>query len=131
MHLVIDGYGQNPKLMQDEQFIYQMLDSYPSRIGMTKISAPLVIRYVGSSPEDWGISGFVFIAESHISIHTFVERCYVNIDVFSCKDFNARQVVNDFRDRLQLHKFYGRLINRDFKVEDVAGATDVRQFTSI
>ena len=62
MHLIIDGYGDNIKLMRDEQSLYQLLDSYPAQIGMTKISSPLVFRYVGSMPDDWGISGFVFIA---------------------------------------------------------------------
>ena len=64
MHLIIDGYGSNPNLMQDEEFIYQLLDSYPAQIGMTKISTPLVFKYTGSKPEDWGISGLIFIAES-------------------------------------------------------------------
>ena len=131
MHLIIDGYGENPKLMQDEQFIYQLLDSYPARIGMTKISAPLVIRYVGPNPEDWGISGFVFIAESHISIHTFVERCYINIDVFSCKDFNAEQVIKDFKDKFQLSIFSSRLINRDWNMADLAETTDIPRPHSI
>jgi S-adenosylmethionine decarboxylase len=131
MHLIIDGYGDNPKLMQDEQFLYQLLDSYPAQIGMTKISSPLVFRYVGSRPEDWGISGFVFIAESHISIHTFVERRYINIDVFSCKDFNAEQVIKDLKDKFQLTRFSSRLINRDWKMADLAEATDIPQFRSV
>ena len=131
MHLIIDGYGDNPKLMQDEQFLYQLLDSYPAQIGMTKISSPLVFRYVGSRPEDWGISGFVFIAESHISIHTFVERLYINIDVFSCKDFNAEQVIKDLKDKFQLTRFSSRLINRDWKMADLAEATDIPQFRSV
>jgi len=131
MHLIIDGYGDNPKLMQDEQFLYQLLDSYPAQIGMTKISSPLVFRYIGSSPEDWGISGFVFIAESHISIHTFVERRYVNIDVFSCKDFNAKQVIKDLKDKFQLSRLSSRLINRDWKMADLAEATDIPQRHSV
>jgi len=131
MHLIIDGYGDNPKLMQDEQFLYQLLDSYPAQIGMTKISSPLVFRYVGSRPEDWGISGFVFIAESHISIHTFVERRYINVDVFSCKDFNAEQVIKDLKDKFQLTRFSSRLINRDWKMADLAEATDIPQFRSV
>jgi S-adenosylmethionine decarboxylase len=131
MHLIIDGYGDNPKLMQDEQFLYQLLDSYPTQIGMTKISAPIVFKYVGSRPEDWGISGFVFIAESHISIHTFVERCYINIDVFSCKDFNAEQVIKDLKDKFQLSRFSSRLINRDWEMTDLAEATDMPQFRSV
>lgn len=131
MHLTIDGYGSNQKLMQDEQFIYELLDSYPSRIGMTKISDPIVFRYVGSKPEDWGVSGFVFIAESHISIHTFVERCYANIDVFSCKDFNAEQATNDFRERLQLTRYTSRLINRDWDMTNLAEAGELPQLHSV
>ena len=131
MHLVIDGYGDNPRLMDDEQSIYQLLDSYPAQIGMTKISSPLVFRYSGSKPEDWGISGFVFIAESHISLHTFVERCYINIDVFSCKDFDAEQVINDFKEKFQLTKLSSRLINRDWNADDLAEATDTAQLHSV
>ena len=128
MHLIIDGYGSNPKIMQDEDFLYQLLDSYPSQIGMTKISSPFVFRYVGTNPEDWGISGLVFIAESHISIHTFVERCYVNIDVFSCKDFNTEQAINDLKDKFQLTRFRTRLIDRDWKIEDLSEANEMPQF---
>lgn len=131
MHLIIDGYGSNSKLMQDEKFIYQVLDSYPSHIGMTKISTPLVFRYTGSKPEDWGISGFVFIAESHISIHTFVERCYINIDVFSCRDFNAEQAIKDFRDKFQLTRLTSRLINRDWNMADLAEANEAAQLHSV
>ena len=128
MHLIIDGYGSNPKIMQDEDFLYQLLDSYPSQIGMTKISSPFVFRYVGTNLEDWGISGLVFIAESHISIHTFVERCYVNIDVFSCKDFNTEKAINDLKDKFQLTRFRTRLIDRDWKIEDLSEANEIPQF---
>lgn len=114
MHLIIDGYGSEPQIMQDEEFLYQLLDSYPSKIGMTKISPPFVFRYIGSRPEDWGISGFVFIAESHISVHTFVERCYVNIDVFSCQDFDAQQVIDDLKEKFRLEKFKAYLIDREW-----------------
>ena len=128
MHLIIDGYASNSKILQDEDFLYQLLDSFPSQIGMTKISSPFVIRYMGPNPEDWGISGFIFIAESHISVHTFVERCYVNIDVFSCKDFNAEQAIDDLKDKFQLTKFNVRLIDRDWKIEDLAGTGEVPRF---
>jgi len=113
MHLIIDGYGSNSDILQSEEFIYQLLDEYPAEIGMTKIAPPYVLRYVGAKPEEWGISGFVLIAESHISIHTFVERCYVNIDVFSCKRFDADQVIRDLSDRLQLTEVKTRLLERD------------------
>ena len=130
MHLTIDGYGSKQS-MQDEQFIYQLLDSYPAKIGMTKIQGPIVFRYVGTKPEDWGISGLVFIAESHISLHTFVERKYINIDVFSCSNFNAEQVVQDFVDQFQLTRFTSRLINREWSARDLAEATEIPQLHSV
>lgn len=127
MHLIIDGYGNNPHILQDEDFLYKLLDSYPSQIGMTKISSPFVFRYAGGNPEDWGITGIVFIAESHISVHTFVERRYVNIDVFSCKDFDAERTVQDLKDKFQLIRFRSRLINRDLKSFDISESEEISQ----
>jgi S-adenosylmethionine decarboxylase len=112
MHLIIDGYSSNQKLLQDEIQLRNWLENYPATIGMTRISPPYVLRYVGPKLEDWGISGFVFIAESHISVHTFVERNYVNIDVFSCKDFDTEKAIEHFRDKFQLIKSRICLIER-------------------
>ncbi|MFQ5987660.1 MAG: S-adenosylmethionine decarboxylase [Dehalococcoidia bacterium] len=112
MHLIVDGFGGNPRILESEELIYQLLDHYPSRIGMTKIAPPYVLRYVGSKPEDWGISGFVLIAESHISIHTFPERCLVNIDVFSCKDFDSEQVIKDIQAKFELTELRSYLLDR-------------------
>jgi S-adenosylmethionine decarboxylase len=115
MHLIIDGFGSNRELLESEELIYQLLDDYPGQIGMTKVTPPYVFRYIGSKPEDWGISGFVLIAESHISIHTFPERGYVNIDVFSCKDFDSEQVIKDLQARLELTKLRSYLLNRSLE----------------
>jgi len=128
MHLIIDGYGSNPDLLQNEKFIYQLLDQYPAEIGMTKIAPPQVLRYVGAKPEEWGISGFVLVAESHISIHTFVERGYVNMDVFSCKDFNADQVIKDLGNRLQLTGIRTHLLDRGTEDLSHLDETDDKAF---
>jgi len=112
MHLIIDGYGGDAQKMQDLNLIYELLDSYPAAIGMTKIAPPYVFRYTGVNPEHWGITGFVLIAESHISIHTFPERGYVNIDVFSCKEFDAEQAIEDLKSRLGLGEIKTYLLDR-------------------
>ena len=112
MHLIIDGFGANPKILENEGTIHQILDHYPDQIGMTKVAPPYVFRYIGSKPEDWGISGFVLIAESHISIHTFPEKGYVNIDVFSCKEFDSEQAIKDFQASFELAELKSYLLNR-------------------
>jgi S-adenosylmethionine decarboxylase len=112
MHLIIDGYGADAQVLRDEGLIYDLLDRYPSIIGMNKVAPPCVFRYVGSKPGDWGISGFVLIAESHISIHTFVERCYVNIDVFSCREFDAQRIIKELKETFKLIKLKSHILKR-------------------
>ena len=102
MHLLIDGYGADPELLADQSLIEEFLDEFPSQIGMTKISSPQIHNYVGEVPEDWGVSGFVIIAESHISIHTFPDRQYVNIDIFSCKEFDDQSTLDKLQTRFNL-----------------------------
>lgn len=131
MHLIIDGYSSNQRLLQDEVFLRKMLDSIPSLIGMTKITEPFVFRYVGDKLEDWGISGFVFIAESHISFHTFVERSYINIDVFSCRDFDTDQALKHFQEILQLTKYKSYLVNRDWNTADLSEANKITLLRSL
>jgi S-adenosylmethionine decarboxylase len=94
MHLTIDGFGGDRELLSSESLVRSLLDSYPAEINMTKISEPFVLRYTGEKPEDWGVTGFVIIAESHISVHTFPEHGYVWVDIFSCKAFEADGAVD-------------------------------------
>ena len=115
MHLTIDGHSSSPDLLQSEEYIYQLLDEYPNEIGMTKLSSPYVTRYVGAKPEEWGLSGFVLIAESHISIHTFVEKRLVNVDIFSKKEFSPEKVIKDFSGRLKLTKVVTHCLPRDIE----------------
>ncbi len=123
MHLVIDGYGKNPAILADRNVIYDLLDGFPAEIGMTKIAPPYVFRYVGTKPEDWGISGLVLIAESHISIHTFVDRSLVNIDVFSCKAFDAQMVTEKLQRKMQLTRIRSYLLDRGLEFAELPMTT--------
>ena len=62
---------------------FNYLKSLPELINMTPITQPYVFPYSGLVPEDKGITGIVIIAESHISIHSFEEKGYSFIDIFS------------------------------------------------
>ena len=106
MHLIVDGFDGDPRTLRDSDLLYRFLNTCPDRwrpapvpeIRMTKMAPPQVYTYRGKRPEDWGLSGFVLIAESHISGHTFPDRGHVNVDIFSCKPFDgdaALAVVKD------------------------------------
>ncbi len=94
-HVMIDLYGCNPQLLADAALLQYALDEYPNRVGMQKVS-PVFLEHIKTScPLDDGLSGFVIIATSHISLHAWPHYGMVNIDIFSCEDFQTA-TVRDF-----------------------------------
>jgi S-adenosylmethionine decarboxylase len=89
VHLVLDLAECDNARLADLDGVFRLLDGLPAALGMTRVAPPYVFRYSGKVPEDRGITGFVIIAESHISIHTFEIKGYAFADVFSCKAFDA------------------------------------------
>lgn len=88
-HLMLDLKQCDKESLSNYELIFNTLNDLPEKIGMTKITQPYVFPYSGLVPEDKGITGVVIIAESHISIHTFQEKDYCFVDIFSCKDFDV------------------------------------------
>lgn len=92
-HVMIDLYSCNSTLLENETFLRQVLDEYPDYIGMDKVS-PVELRYIQTSePLDDGFSGFVIIATSHVSLHAWPPYGMVNLDIFSCEEFDVDDVV--------------------------------------
>lgn len=129
MHLTIDGFGGDRELLSSESLVRSLLDRYPGEINMTKIAPPFVYRYVGEKPDDWGISGFVIIAESHIAVHTFPERGYVWADIFSCKAFEADSAIYRIVEAFGLESAKVQKLERGLEYpHSVAEATPVAMF---
>ncbi|MFA4983492.1 MAG: adenosylmethionine decarboxylase [Candidatus Micrarchaeia archaeon] len=111
-HLTMDMYGCNKKKLKDVTAVYNFLSELPEMIGMTKIMPPYTFSYSGLKPEDWGVSGIVLIAESHISIHTFPEKNYASVDIFSCKDFNVEEAANIIASRFEAKTYEQNFLQR-------------------
>jgi S-adenosylmethionine decarboxylase len=109
---MLDGYGCDKERLTDLNLIYRILEELPARIGMTKIMPPYVFKYSGLKPEDWGLSGFVLIAESHISIHTFPEKSYTSIDIFSCKAFDTEFAAEYLKSSFSMAKVECNVLDR-------------------
>ena len=39
-----------------------------------------------------GVTGFILLEESHVSIHTWPEHEFAAVDIFSCKPFDAKKI---------------------------------------
>jgi S-adenosylmethionine decarboxylase len=49
----------------------------------------------------WGVTGFLLLEESHISLHTWVEGRYAALDVFSCGTVDNDAILQYLTDQLQ------------------------------
>jgi S-adenosylmethionine decarboxylase len=86
-HLTLDGYKGNFQQLSNQQTIRKCLDELPEKLGMTKLAEPQVYFAQSNNAKDpGGWSGYVIIAESHISIHTFPKRGFASIDIYTCKN---------------------------------------------
>ena len=111
-HLTIDASFCNRKKLADQGLVYDVLNHLPDKIGMTKMTLPYSVKWMDPGATIQGISGFVMIAESHISIHTFPEKDYVFIDVFSCKCFDVDKAIELIVNAFEAKKYKKEVIVR-------------------
>lgn len=94
-HMVYDAYGCPFEILNDEKLCEKILLDLCDLAGMHALSKPFILSTDGNTAlegkDPGGFSGFMIIEESHISVHTFVKRGYVTIDLYSCKEFNTNK----------------------------------------
>lgn len=111
-HLTIDASFCNRKKLTEQSLVYDILNNLPAKLGMHKMTLPQVVKWLDPGANIPGISGFVMIAESHISIHTFPEKEYVFIDLFSCKGFDVESAVKLLVDTFESKKYTKKVVDR-------------------
>lgn len=90
-HFIIDLTDVNKEILTDEGGLEKFLKDLPGIINMHVLKGPYLATGI---PENPGISGFVIIDFSHISVHTFTEYNEALVDIFSCKPFDKDAAVN-------------------------------------
>ena len=113
-HFMLDGYDGNYSQLNDKELVLKCLNELPEELGMSKLSTPEVYFAQGNDKKDpGGWSGFVVIAESHISVHTFPARGFVSIDVYTCKNgLDTRYMEHCFKKAFDLKKTETNFIER-------------------
>lgn len=92
-HLIIDAYGIKEEKLKDGKTIKNLLRGLPKKFKMRPLSKEVVKKVKTDHYPNWGVSGFIMLYESHISIHTWPEKGYVAMDLYSCKDFDDKAIV--------------------------------------
>lgn len=91
-HSLIKAYVHSPPT--DETILKTWLEELVKDIDMKVLMGPFV-KYLDVQ-YNRGISGLVMIETSHISIHVWdeVKPALVQADIYSCKDFDVKTLVN-------------------------------------
>lgn len=109
-HIIIHANNVENESLTNVEGLTDFLNTLPGRINMSILHPPVVVEGI---PENPGLSGFVIIDFSHISIHTFTEHKQALVDIFSCKPYeteDAAQAVLDYfgipREQAMVEKVY-------------------------
>jgi len=116
-HLTLDGYGGSFKKLNDKKLVLKCLEDLPKKLRMRTLGKPIVYNADDNGIKDsGGWSGFVVVAESHISIHTFPHRGFVSIDVYTCREgMNRKFIAEYFRKKFSLKDIEMHFIRRGTK----------------
>lgn len=113
-HITLDGYGGDYATLNNRELVLKCLDELPDFLGMRKLIDPIICAAKDNGMNDpGGWSGFVIIAESHISIHTFPARKFISADVYTCKnDLVLEKVKNYFIETFKLEDVETNFLKR-------------------
>lgn len=82
---------ENIDSVNNEEELKKFLTELTHRINM-RVLVPPVVGYEEGEAENIGYSGVVILYESHIAIHIYSETHQAFIDVFSCKDYEEKDI---------------------------------------
>jgi len=94
-HLLYDLWVDEVELLKRVPAWREMLLTAAERSGATVIGQ----QFHQFAP--WGVTGFLLLAESHISVHTWPEEGLATIDIFTCGEMDTDVILRFLRERLQ------------------------------
>lgn len=120
-HLMLDGYRCDPVRLDDLTACYDFLDRLVIELGVTKQSQPYLFRTPEHFVDKRGLSGWVPLVESGISLHTLTESRFVSLDVYSCRLFDHRRVEACMRDFFTPEAVDTQFVLRGRRHDEAAG----------
>jgi deoxyhypusine synthase len=126
-HLIIEGFECNNEKINDENLIKNVLEELVQKLNLFRLSEPVVVRAEPRGTDPGGVTGMVLVSQSHISIHTYPEKKWLAMDLFSCKEFDPKQVLDYVKERFEIKEIHDRIIERgeygisDLELDDVKG----------
>lgn len=106
IHATWDVYNCNAEKLSYVPYIKESLHTITATLNLEELNEAF------KQFEPIGVTGFILLAESHISIHTWPEHNYAAVDVFSCKEFDANVVTALLKKLFESNKIELNKLNR-------------------
>lgn len=95
-HLIVDYWGTNNQLLSDTKTLTEIL-----REGAIRSGASILFDHFHHFGGEYGVTGVLVLAESHISIHTWPEEQYCSLDIYMCGDCDPNIAEQHIRKQLE------------------------------
>ena len=87
IHILAEFYGVKSLHLAKVEQVKQIVEKAVKEAPVNRLKS----HYHQFSP--YGVTGFVLLAESHVSIHTWPEKNYLALDVFTCGNEGSAEEV--------------------------------------
>ncbi|MCK5690808.1 adenosylmethionine decarboxylase [Myxococcota bacterium] len=114
-HIIVELYQCNREALNNKALIRSAMLQAVDIIGATALSE----GFHEYDPQ--GVSGTIFLAESHISIHTWPEAGYAAVDIYTCGGLDPNPGFRILGDKLESKSFRKQEIVRGLPEELEAG----------
>jgi len=111
-HLLVDAEGCDEKALDDEAAVKAFLEALPKLVGATQIHDTVIKRHVAKDPDESGVTGFILLAESHASVHTFPAKGFFHFDLFTHDEFDHEAVMDEVHRAFSPSKVSKKLVRR-------------------
>ena len=98
----------------DEKRIRHVREVKPALLKAARLSKATILKNYFYQFRPVGVSGLMFIAESHFSIHTWPEDCYAGLDILTCGEMYPQRAVDYLAKYFKAKKVIQKIIPRGF-----------------
>lgn len=92
-HLLYDIWLDDPVQLETTEIWQEIL------LTATRESGATILTHHFHQFTPSGITGYILLAESHVSIHTWPEERLATIDIFTCGSMDTNHIITQLRER--------------------------------
>jgi len=85
-HVTWDVYNCNADTLSFVPKVKEVLNAIVDELQLSKVNESF------KQFQPIGVTGFILLEESHVSIHTWPEHNFAAVDIFSCKPFDSKKI---------------------------------------